>query len=134
VIINTLISTNTVRDHRVLFGCMRRWIAPPALVAELGQESVGRGRGRWGDLRTYSGRAEWDRRSSTPLAAPRIGGVMRVSAGGALVHGRSMSGPREGYARVPEVGFAADAVNIGLEAGPQVQNLLVMTEARVSAR
>ena len=39
------------------------------------------------------------RRSGTSLAVPVSGGVMRVSAGGALVHGRSMSGPREGYAR-----------------------------------
>jgi hypothetical protein len=36
--------------------------------------------------------------------------------------------------RVPEAGSAADAVNTALEAGLQVQNLLVMTEARAPAR
>jgi hypothetical protein len=74
------------------------------------------------------------RRSGTPLAVPRIRwcheSVGRRGAGSR----RSMSGPRGGYAGVPETGIAADAVNTPLEVGPQVQNLLVMIEACAPAR
>lgn len=54
----------------------------------------------------------------------------RVSAGGSPGSREVDVRSTRGICRVSEAGFAADAVNTALEVGPQVQNLLAMTEAR----